>query len=304
VKRPRGDVEELAGRAAALSGMHATAPGARIRPSGVLETFSPYNERVTARAGLAGVGARTGRVAPAFLALFTVFPGTASTCQAAPAAEESKSIWLPAVERELEAVFASIAAEEAKMTVPANPRDKMWVTEKLQHMVNIDQMVRNAFTGPKVAGWGPEARRYFNVKLAARMDRIDRANTAELKSLLKSYRWFTISEFGKDADNHAWLLVQHADHDVAFQKEVLGILTELYPKGETSPSNYAYLWDRVAGHTGNKQRYGTQGRCTGPGTWEPFDVEDPIGLDARRASVGLPSMQVYKQVFKDRELCP
>ncbi len=159
-----------------------------------------------------------------------------------------------------------------------------------------------------LAAAGPleELRRMERADQAARggpppYENVDRANTARLKELIKTHGWFTISKFGREADRTAWLLVQHADHDVAFQKEILGILAGLYPKGETDPHNYAYLWDRVAANTGARQRFGTQGKCTGRGKWEPFEVEDPAGLDARRKSVGLPAMRVYTRQV--RRLC-
>ena len=227
-----------------------------------------------------------------------------AACQTPPAAEPPKPVWLPEVNRQIQAVLTSVEAEEAKFAEPPKPHDKEWVRRKLQHMVNIDQMVRTASEDPKLSGWSPDARRHFNQKRGALMGKIDRANTAELKELLKIHHWFTVSEFGEKVDNLAWLLVQHADHDVAFQQQVLGILTELHAKGETRPSSYAYLWDRVAGHTGKKQRYGTQGRCIGPGVWEPFEIEDPANLEKRRAGVGLPSMQVYRKIFRERGLCP
>ncbi len=206
------------------------------------------------------------------------------------------------VDQEVEAVCRAIDAEVARFNAVAEPPGKAAVVRRLLFMERIDQIVRNALTSPKTRRWAPDARDSYNRKLAARMDEIDRANTAQLKELIKTYGWFTISEFGKEADKAAWLLVQHADHDVAFQKQVLGILGELYIKGETDAHNYAYLFDRVAGHTGTRQRYGTQGRCTGPGKWEPDEVEDPAALDARRKSVGLPPMRVYMRYV--RLLCP
>ena len=47
------------------------------------------------------------------------------------------------------------------------------------------------------------------------------------------------------------------------------------------------------------QRYGTQGHCTGAGTWEPWPCEDPARLDERRASVGLEPEAAYIARFKD-----
>ncbi len=216
-------------------------------------------------------------------------------------AAQAAPVWQPEADREIAELNARIDAELAKAPVPEAPRDKDWVKRKLHHMVQVDQMARMALF--KHAAWPREASDYFDLKVAARMDVIDRANTVALQELLKSHSWFTVSEFGSEADDNAWLLVQHADHDPAFQQRVLEILTKL-PKGETRLSNYAYLWDRVAGHTGKKQRYGTQGHCAGPGRWEPFEMEDPGRVDERRASIGLAPMEVYERQFKELGLCP
>lgn len=44
-------------------------------------------------------------------------------------------------------------------------------------------------------------------------------------------------------------------------------------------------------------RHGTQGHCTEAGAWEPFATEAPEGLDARRASMGLPPEATYVDMF-------
>jgi hypothetical protein len=210
----------------------------------------------------------------------------------------------PEADEALAAVLAEIATEEARFTEPRQTQDKDWVKRRLKHLFDVDQKARSAYIRPRPAEWGPEARQYFQRKLANRIIALDRANTAELKELLRQYRWFTISEFGKDVEGYAWLLVQHSDRDAAFQQEVLGILSDLLPKGETDPGHYANLWDRVARNTGKLQRYGTQGRCVAPGQWEPYEVEDPAGLNERRATLGLPTMEEYLRRSVERRFCP
>lgn len=70
-------------------------------------------------------------------------------------------------------------------------------------------------------------------------------------------------------------------------------------KKETDLSNYALLHDRVAVADHIPQFYGTQGRCTGPGTWEPDATVGTIAeLDKRRAEVGLRPMAEYIAGFK------
>ena len=179
-----------------------------------------------------------------------------------------------------------------------------WVKLKLSHMVDVDQYMRNYFGTPFQHGYDAEETNYFQQQFGKRWLPIDSENTRDLKALVGIYTWFTVSVFGAQADRDAWLLVQHADLDGVFQRQVLTILEKLYPTGETNPANYAYLFDRVAASwndlTQRKlQRYGTQGTCTGPGTWAPLPVEDPDNLGVRRKAVGLEPEANYIERFKD-----
>lgn len=126
---------------------------------------------------------------------------------------------------------------------------------------------------------------------------IDEENTTWLKADLARNGWFLISRDGPDADNAAWLMAQHADQDLPFQKQILALIEPLVARHESNSKNYAYIYDRVAVNEQRPQRYGTQGRCTEAGVWEPRETEKPEGLDARRASVGLPPEATYIGLF-------
>ncbi len=200
---------------------------------------------------------------------------------------------------------ATVAAkvEEFKKN-PVDVHSIDWVRLKLAHMVDVDQYGRNYRATPYDRKYSREESKYFDEKFSGRAFRIDRLNTADLKWLLRVYDWFKISVFGAKADKDAWLIVQHADADLAFQKKILAVLEKLYVVGETSSENYAYLFDRVANSAGDStqrrlQRYGTQGRCIGPGEWEAYPSEDPTNLEKRRAEMKLLSMSEYKKLFKD-----
>jgi len=130
----------------------------------------------------------------------------------------------------------------------------------------------------------------------ARLCGVDAANTAWLKSEWRTSGWFTAARDGQAASGRAWLLLQHADRDPEFQRAVLPILAR--ETGVEGRANYAYLADRVATNAHQPQIFGTQGRCVGPGAWEPHPVAAPEGLEARRAEVGLESIAEYKTRFK------
>ncbi len=73
----------------------------------------------------------------------------------------------------------------------------------------------------------------------------DHDNTEWLKALVAKQGWPKRSDIGEDAAEQAWLLVQHADADPAFQLSSLRLMEPLMAKGEVAKGDYAYLCDRV-----------------------------------------------------------
>ena len=119
-----------------------------------------------------------------------------------------------------------------------------------------------------------------------------------LQVILKRHGWINISIFGEEADDHACVLVQHSDHDINFQIQCLDKLFDSILKGETNPNHYAFLYDRVAKNSGEKQRYGTQ-LSREFNKWVLWDHEGSLQqLNERRATVGLSPVEEYLQQFK------
>ena len=129
---------------------------------------------------------------------------------------------------------------------------------------------------------------------AQKLRAIDRANTQRMKEIVARYGWPGSSLVGKDGANAAWLLVQHADADRAFQRECLRLMEQAAAKGEVSKTDLAYLTDRVLVGEGKKQRYGTQAHEVN-GRFEPSPIEDPANVDKRRAEVGLQPLAKYME---------
>lgn len=82
------------------------------------------------------------------------------------------------------------------------------------------------------------------------IEKYDRRHYEELKKLLvedetlKEKGWPVISQFGKNADFHAWLICQHASFDREWQKTVLlPRLKNLLAQDEINPACYAWLSD-------------------------------------------------------------
>lgn len=207
----------------------------------------------------------------------------------------------PKVEADFNEYRRVVAEKNRKFSelTPA-PAQKEWAVKKLAHMVDVDQYMRKLMMEiPREHNYTEEETQELRVRLVPEFAHIDGSNTKDLKLLLKIHQWFKISVFGQQADKDAWLLVQHADHDPDFQREVLGILETLLATKNTTPSNYAYLSDRVAASYSNPtkripQKFGTQGSCVAKGKWEPLPIAAPVNeLEKRRAEFGLETHAAY-----------
>ncbi len=130
-------------------------------------------------------------------------------------------------------------------------------------------------------------------KLIEAVHQADKENTAWLKEIVSKQGWPTISDIGKDGFNAAWLLVQHADADRAFQRQCLDLMEKL-PKHEVIPSNVAYLTDRVLVGEGRKQKFGTQ-FIHANGRHLPQPIEDEASVDKRRKEMGLSTLAEYSR---------
>lgn len=65
-----------------------------------------------------------------------------------------------------------------------------------------------------------------NKKEFIRIEKIMKDNTKILKQIVSKQGCITISKFGLVASHCAWLIVQHSDHDLEFQKEYLRFMKE------------------------------------------------------------------------------
>lgn len=169
----------------------------------------------------------------------------------------------------------------------------------------VDQALRaslSSFDGAAVYGQArpTAALRAYDEFVFNRMCTSDEDNLNWLKERISSSGWFDIRRYGAAADNAAWLLVQHADGDPAYQASVAVLLEPKVASGDTNPANFAFLRDRIAVRNGVPQRFATQAECV-EGKWLAPKIEDPAGLDARRAAMGL---EPYRdQLARRKHLC-
>jgi hypothetical protein len=200
---------------------------------------------------------------------------------------------------DMDAVLAScpngkewLAAEAARRRsqgsppaiVPARPA----LREELLRLAREDQQARAFMVG----GATPTPERI--AALAAS----DGERLARLKQIVAESGFPRVDEVGRDGVAAAWLLVQHADLDLAFQERMLIELSGRGGREGIEPDQLALLTDRVLRAQGKPQRYGTQfdGDPGEPPVMQP--VEDPDGLDARRAAMHLMPITTYACVLR------
>jgi hypothetical protein len=175
-----------------------------------------------------------------------------------------------------------VAVAQSEEPVVANPT----LRAELLKRRDEDQVVRMALLKNSVASTkgslqpAPED--------IAEMARIDADNTRWLKEVIDRSGWPGRTQVGMDGANAAWLLVQHADADRAFQKHCLELMQQL-PADEISQTDLAYLVDRVRVGEGQPQVYGTQL----DDDLQPAPIEDAEHVDERRAAIGLPPLAEY-----------
>lgn len=137
-------------------------------------------------------------------------------------------------------------------------------------------------------------------QISAWLKHSDESNRTWLASRVERDGWFTISEYGEDADLAAFLIVQHSDFDRDFQRGILILLAALLEQRDTGPSSWAMLHDRLSVSDGLPQRFGSQGRCVNKNDWQAWEIEDQERLDERRTAYDLMPMSAYKMRLNER----
>jgi hypothetical protein len=125
-------------------------------------------------------------------------------------------------------------------------------------------------------------------------DSVFSLNEQRLKGVMKQYGFLGYDLVGQKGSNNFWLIIQHCDKDVDFQKQVLKAMRAELKNNNADPKNYAYLTDRVLLNTGKKQLYGTQlAYNTDSCQAVPKPTRDSLLVNQRRLEIGLEPIENY-----------
>lgn len=119
-----------------------------------------------------------------------------------------------------------------------------------------------------------------------------RENTNLIKEIVKNTGWPTINLVGKKASFNAWLIVQHAGHDIPFQKKCLRLMKVSYRKDKKNIEgrNIAFLTDRILVEKKKPQLFGTQFHSK---KLKLFPIKNPAQVNARRAKFGMETLEEF-----------
>lgn len=128
--------------------------------------------------------------------------------------------------------------------------------------------------------------------------RVDTGNQRELNKIIRAHGWPDVKLVGKQGTTAAWLIAQHADHNVRFQEYCLHLLVAKADQRLAPPAHVAFLTDRVRVNRGQPQIYGTQfyANRAGEFTYRPVTHKDK--LTARRRQVGLGPWHNYAKKMR------
>ena len=136
------------------------------------------------------------------------------------------------------------------------------------------------------------------------MEAIHRRNAARLAALVDANGWPGRTLAGDDGAEAAWRIIQHAISEPALQRRCLPLLEAAAAAGEVPPLQPAMLADRIRYHEGRPQLYGTTVGFDAEGRLTPGPLEDPEGVDARRAALGLPPLGTSPSAAGDVDVRP
>ncbi len=120
----------------------------------------------------------------------------------------------------------------------------------------------------------------------------DAENLAKVTAILDTRGWLGPDIVGSDGGSALFLVIQHAD--LKTQQKYLPMMRAAVQAKKAEGSSLALLVDRVALGEGRRQIYGSQVSIE-PDTGKAYvlPLDDPDGVDARRAEVGLEPLADY-----------
>lgn len=140
-------------------------------------------------------------------------------------------------------------------------------------------------------------RKEYGDSMEVEFNKLCEKNLIVVKKYFKEYGYPGIKENGKETSSNFWIIVQHGDNDINFQKKVLKAMKKELKSNNVLRQNYAYLYDRVKKNENKPQLYGTQMVWNSKGVHSPYKLKSPEKINQLRAEMELEPIEDYLKLF-------
>jgi hypothetical protein len=162
------------------------------------------------------------------------------------------------------------------------------IAEKIIDLKNADLALRNKLvqSGQLSEGYNEEMKELHN------------RNAKVLSDIIDTIGYPTIDKVGKEANEAAWLVIQHSIGQPEFMKKSAELLKSAVNENKADPKSLAYLTDRIAVLEGKPQLYGTQFDWDKHGNLSPNLFDDLNKVNKRRKSIGLNTLEEQTEIIR------
>ena len=141
------------------------------------------------------------------------------------------------------------------------------------------------------------------------MESLHNKNAEALNEIIEQIGYPTISKIGAEANEAAWLVIQHSIGKPEFMKKCAALLEKAVTDEQADAKHLAYLTDRIAVLEGKPQLYGTQFDWDANGKLSASPLDDFEKVNQRRKTLGLNSLaeqttKIRKQAAAENEKPP
>jgi hypothetical protein len=162
------------------------------------------------------------------------------------------------------------------------------IAEKIIELKNSDLTLRNKLLQSGQLGEG------YNEQ----MKELHNDNALVLNDIINIIGYPTIDKVGKEANEAAWLVIQHSIEQPSFMKKCAKLLEKEVSESKADPRSLAYLKDRIAVFEGKPQLFGTQFDWDKNRNLSPIMFDDLTKVNERRKSIGLNTLEEQTEIMR------
>jgi hypothetical protein len=140
-------------------------------------------------------------------------------------------------------------------------------------------------------------RKEYSDSMEIEFNKLCERNLKVVKKYFTNNGFPGIRENGKETSLYFWLIAQHADNDIGFQKKVLSAMKKELKSNNVNKQNFAYLYDRVKKNQDKPQLYGTQMIWDSQGRHSTYKLKFPKKVNQLRAEMELEPIEEYIKKF-------